>query len=249
VFTKPCPASGIAVFLRRMTANRNNVKSGMSDRGGGRGNIVLIVSALTALVLVGCATKEVNGDAPRPRNGIAEYQQIAADAEKSMRTALAAIERVSARTNSIAPGLATAYSEEVERLEIGSVQVRARSQAMQARGKAYFENWQENLAGVRDARVRALAQEHRADLERSFENIKLASQQTRQVFEQFLSGMRRLRTALENDSSTMAAESTKDLVQLTVKQGRQVEQGLAGIRHELQQMTVMLTPGKAGSKD
>jgi hypothetical protein len=205
--------------------------------------------AVLAMALAGCATNDVGGSAPQPRNGIAEYQQIAAAAQKSVRTALNALDRVSARTYPVPPRVVKAFSEEVERLEIGSVQVRARSQAIQARGNAYFEHWQENLARMKNPRVRELAAEHRASLEQSFGKIKLASQQTRQVFDQFLAGLHKLRTALENDPDTMTASSTQELVRATAQQGRQVEQGLAGIRDELNEMTAMLTPTKTGAKD
>ncbi len=210
---------------------------------------VILSLAAAGMMLAGCATNDSNRDAPRPRNGIAEYQKIAADAQNSMQKALDALNQVSTHTVPVPPRAVRAYSDAVERLEVESVRVRARSQAMQARGKAYFENWQENLARVKDAKVRALAQEHRGDLEQSFDRILLASRQTRQVFDQFLSGLRQVRTALEKDPKTMAAESTKALAQATELQGRQVEQGLAGIRNELNQMTQMLTPAKSGAKD
>ena len=39
--------------------------------------------------------------------------------------------------------------------------------------------------------------------------IKVTSQETRQAFEQFLSGLRQLRTVLEEDPKAMAADSTR----------------------------------------
>jgi hypothetical protein len=202
-----------------------------------------------AMALAGCATSNVAADAPKPRNGIAEYHQITADAIRSVQNSLHALDRVSARTNPVPPRVSRAFSKAVERLEVESVQVRARSQAMQARGNAYFEHWQENLARMEDPRVRELARAHRAALEESFARIKLASQQTRQVFGQFFAGLRKLQTALENDPNAMAADSTQALVRATAESGRQVEACLAGIRDELKNMTEMLTPTKSGSKN
>jgi hypothetical protein len=199
-------------------------------------------------MLAGCASNDPNPNAPRPRNGIAEYQRIAAEAQTSMRKALDALNQVSTHAVPVPPRAINAYSDAVERLEIESVRVRARSQAMQARGKAYFENWTENLSRIKDARVRSLAQQHRVELEQDFDQIKLASQETRQVFEQFLSGLRQLRTALEKDPKTMATDSTRALVKTTDEEGREVEKRLTGIRNELDEMTRMLTPAKSGSK-
>ena len=200
-------------------------------------------------MLAGCASNDPNPNAPRPRNGIAEYQQITADAQRSMQKALEALKRASTHTLPVPPSAVKSYSDAVERVEVESVRVRARSQAMQARGKSYFENWEENLARVKDARIRELAQQHRAELEQDFDKIKVTSQETRQAFEQFLSGLRQLRTVLEEDPKAMAADSTRALVTATYQEGREVEKGLAGIRNELNEMTRMLMPAKPGSKD
>jgi hypothetical protein len=208
----------------------------------------LTLLAGLAIALAGCATTDTTTEAPKPRNGIVEYQQIATDAQKSIQLALQVLDRVGSYTPPFSPKACQAFSGQVERLEAESVQVRARSQAMQARGNAYFENWQDNLDRMEDPSVRALAREHRADLEASFGRIKLGSQQARQAFQPFLAGLQQLRTALEKDPNAMAADSNKELVRTTAKNGRQVQGSLTGIQDELRHMTAMLMPGKSASK-
>jgi len=201
-----------------------------------------------AIALAGCATTDTATEAPKPRNGIVEYQQIATDAQKSIQAALQVIDRVGSHAAPFSPKACQAFSGQVERLEAESVQVRARSQAMQARGNAYFENWQENLDRMEDPKVRELARERRADLEASFGKIKLGSQEARQSFQPFLAGLQQLRTALEKDPNAMAADSNKELVRAAAKNGRQVQACLTGIQDELRNMTAMLTPGKSATK-
>jgi DNA repair exonuclease SbcCD ATPase subunit len=209
---------------------------------------LIVTPAVAGLVLAGCASNDPNPNVPRPRNGIAEYQQIASEARRSMEKALDALKQVSTHTVPLPPRAVKTYSDAAERLEVESLRVRARSQAMQARGKAYFENWQENLERIKDARVRSLAQQHRAELEQDFDKIRQTSQETREAFEPFLSGLRQLRTALEKDPKAMAADSTRALVNSTTEKGREVEKGLAAIRNELDEMARLLTPAKSGTK-
>jgi hypothetical protein len=157
---------------------------------------VISLLAAVAASLIGCATRDAVSNAPRPGDGIAEYRQIVDEGLKAMGAALASLDRVSTQTNRCSARVLAVFSKEVERLEVDSLRVRARSQAMQARGEAYFEHWHETLARVEDPRVRELAAQHRPQLQQSFANIKLASETTRDVFKPFLAGLRRLQTAL-----------------------------------------------------
>jgi hypothetical protein len=202
----------------------------------------LLAAGVTTLV--GCATHDAARRAPRPGDGIAEYQQIVDDALQAMGTALRSLDRVSAQPDRCSPKVLAAFSKEVERLEVESMQVRARSQAMQARGDAYFENWHENLARMKDPRVRERAEKHRPQLQQHFANLKLASDNAREAFKPFLSGLRRLQSALENDPGTVKTEATKDLIQSTRARGQQVKQGIVAVGEELTAMSSLLTPAK-----
>jgi hypothetical protein len=212
----------------------------------GRSGVLLLAAVVTALA--GCATPDDASQPPRPQDGIAEYRQIVKDAHEAMGAALRSLDQVSAQTDRCPPKVLAAFSKDLERLEVESIQVRARSQAMLARGDAYFENWHENLARVENPKVRELAQQRRPEFQRSFANIKRNSDTTREAFKLFLSGLRRLQTTLEIDSASVGADATKDLIHVTKERGRQVEQGIAAVGDELKAMALMLTPPKATAK-
>jgi hypothetical protein len=122
--------------------------------------------------------------------------------------------------------------------------MRARAQAIQNRGDAYFQNWHENMRQVQDPKVRALAEKNRAELEESFGRIKVDSQRTRTAFNPFLAGLRRLRSSLENDPANVGSQSTKELIRSLEENGLSVKDGLAAVGTELNRMTVLITPGK-----
>jgi hypothetical protein len=207
---------------------------------------IISMAALLAAVLCGCATKELPSGAPRPRNGIAEYQQLAAKATQLVAATVEAVGRVGEQTNGVAPRVARAFFKAVERLEVESLQVRERAQAIQTRGDAYFEQWEANLAGVKDPGIRQRARERHDELAQSFARIKSGSQQTRQSFQPFMADLRKLRTALEQDPTLTATASTRDLVPMIAERGRQVERGLAGIRDELTKMKELVALARPG---
>jgi len=123
--------------------------------------------------------------------------------------------------------------------------IRARFQAMQARGDAYFENWQQRMAEVSDPDFRARAEQHRAQLQERFGTIKQRSSQAREAFGSFLADLRKLRSTLEAHPQIVEAETTKQLVQETSRNGLAVEQGLDAMEEELRVMTALVLPAGA----
>lgn len=201
------------------------------------------VAALTG-ALAGCASHNGASRSARPGEGIAEYRQIVDEAQGAMKTALRALDRVGAETNRCPARALASFSKEVERLEVDSIRLRARAQTMEARGAAYFDNWHESLARLEDARVRELATQHRAELQRHFASLQHNSDSVRASFKPFLDGLRELRRELENDPGAVARETTRALIRSTQARGQQVQQGIAGVGEELKAMAALLTPGK-----
>ncbi len=206
-------------------------------------NFALLLVALTLVMMAGCATKDSASKAPVPGSGIAEYRQIADDALQTLDGALQALAGVQAQTNRCPPRVLKSFSEAVERLDVNSIRIRARSQAMQARGEAYFQQWHENLARMKDPEVRKLAEQHRTELEKSFANIKQYSHQARATFQPFLSGLRQLRVKLENDPATVQAESTRAIMQNLGASGQRVRQAIVSVKEELNNAKRLITPG------
>jgi hypothetical protein len=191
-----------------------------------------VLVALAAL-FAGCATKE-------PR-GVVEYRQITAQALTGVQEALKSLDQVGAEA-SPAPKLVSTYSRNVQRLEVDSIQVRARARAILARGDAYFADWSNSIARIKNPRVRELADQSHVELEQSFSKIKLASQEAGAAFKPFLAGLRELRVKLEADPSGIGAGSAKDLMRKTSENGQQVVRELDAINSELNAVTTMLTP-------
>ncbi len=196
------------------------------------------------VLLAGCATKETARQAPQPREGLAEHRELLHHASKAMTHALSCLDQVGSQPDRCPPRLVAALGDEVQELQVKSFKVRSRWQAMQARGEVYFEHWQESLAHVKDPRVRELAEKHRPELQESFTRIKISAQQARDAFNPFLSGLRTLKIALENDAGSVRTEANRQLIRVTRDQGEQVEKALTALRQEMDAMAVLLTPGR-----
>jgi len=206
------------------------------------------VSALAVLVAAGCASKPPAAAPGRPGSGIAEYRQVTVMAQHAVAAALEALAAVSAQSNRCSPEVLTNFSAEVRRLQVESVQLRARSQAMQIRGDDYFEHWHQRMKRVQDPQVRALAEKNRPLLQQSFAELKRLSREGRETYQPFMAGLRKLRNALENDPTSLATGSAQDRLKNARENGERLEHSLAGIQRELDSMASMLTPpGNTGA--
>jgi hypothetical protein len=201
-----------------------------------------LVLAPLLLLLAGCASKQTAPAQGKPGDGIAEYRQIAVDAERALGEALGALASVQAESNVCSPPVLAAFSTEVQQVQVESLQIRARSQAMQARGDAYFAHWHENLTTVADPQVRARIESRRPQLEESFRRIKALSQEGREAFQPFLADLRPLRNRLEKDPASLGTDTVQELVRRAAENGRRVQNRIAGVARELDSMRAMLFP-------
>ena len=213
------------------------------------GSVVAVCCIVAVVLGPGCASPENRPEGTRPGAGIAEYRQIAVGAADQVHAMLAALAAVGRQSNQCSTEVLAAFSAQVQRLQIDSVQVRARTQALQARGDAYFERWHENIARVDDHKLRAFAETRRPLLQQSFNEIKRRSVEARGSFDPFLSELRQIRTALEKDSTSVHQEPVQQLLRRAAQDGYQVEAALAGIIRELDSMQNMLTPSSVLAKE
>ncbi len=211
-------------------------------------NYAAMLLAVIPGFFAGCATDKDASDAPRPGSGIAEYRQITTESLAEVSAAIYSLDKVSAQAGHCPPKVVSAFARQVDRLQVNSIRVRARAQAIRARGDAYFATWSESIARIKDPRVRELAERHHPELEQSFSRIKLASQEAGEAFKPFLNGLRELRIELEKGPDAAESQSNRDMIRTTRERGQQTVEKLVAISKELQNITSMLTPAKPASR-
>ena len=195
-----------------------------------------------AAVLIGCASTQTVQEVPTPRQDFIEYRQLVVLSMNQVDATLRSLDEISAQAHQDARRAYQAFAKAVHRLEVDSIKVRAHTQAMRARGDAYFEHWEAYLAGVRSEEVRKLAEERRPELKRGFEQAQLAAQQVRETFRPFLSDLQKLRAVLEAEPTLAHIDAQKGLILAAKDKGRQVQQGLDRILAEMNSMVALLTP-------
>jgi hypothetical protein len=201
--------------------------------------------ATVLAALAGCSTTETNPKTPTPRADFLEYRDIVVQSMSLMDATLRSLDEISVAAYRDPRPAYEAFARSVHRLEVESIKVRARTQAMRARGDAYFEHWEKYLSTVKDGQVRELAAEHRPELKQCFEQVQQGAQQVREGFRPFLSDLQKLRAVLHADPSLAHIAAQKALILSAEEKGRQVQAGMARILAEMNSMTALLRPPAA----
>lgn len=198
--------------------------------------LVALVSAAVLALTYGCAS---NPSPPRIGQGAEEYRQLTLDALAAVHKALGALDRVVSQTNRM-PALVKGFGQEVEQLQIDSFRVRARSQAIQARGDAYFQAW----SGVSDAEA-GKAAAYLPRMRESFDRIKNYSREAGDAFKPFFAGLRKVNVLLETTPEALEKPESRQFIANTREQGTEVVHKLDVLANELQAIIPVLAEAKA----
>lgn len=213
----------------------------------------LIALLLPVLVVTGCATPGSGSRPPKRGEGLREYQHLVLGLRKAVTASRQSLETLAATGQGNAAATYARFDASLHRLEVVSIKARARAEAMEQRGEAYFEEWAEEMSGSADAASRRAAKARFAELHRHFEAILGDSRQVRQEFRPFLDGVRRMRTSLGPKPEFEAiAKAGPDFAQL-VAAGRQAAGKMDQLSKTLKTaeaavMAGALPPMKSGGK-
>jgi hypothetical protein len=179
--------------------------------------------------------------APRPGSGVHEYRQLTGESVTAVLTALGWLEQISAQTGRCPSKVVSGFAKQVEQLQVDSIRVRARAQAIRARGDAYFEAWAGGTNHISGVPPRP-APERLAQLRENFTKIKLASQEAGETFRPFFAGLRNLRSELEADPAVIETQKARDLIRTTRERGLQVLRKLGVLEDELLVLRALIVP-------
>ena len=175
---------------------------------------------VVALLAAGCATSDSGSRPARPGAGLAEYRQLVMDLRKAVIASRQYAEVLTTTPESKSTVAHARFDEAVQRLEVVSMRVRARADAMEKRGEAYFDEWAEDIK----SEAGGVAKERFAELRQHFDEILKSSRQVRLAFRPFLDGVRGLTASLGQHPVPDAIEKARPTLTKVVSDGRQAEE-------------------------
>ncbi len=210
------------------------------------------LSSLALILLAGCATHDTKTADSPPPTGVEEYRQLTSQSSAGVHSALAWLEQINAQSGQCPAKIVAGFAQEIDQLQVHSMRIRARAQAIRARGDEYFATWPESGKPTPDALVPVSAEispspEKFRELRDRFTKIKSSSQQAGEAFRPFFAGLRKLRAGLEADPASIESPETKELIRGTREYGWQVLQKLGVLRDELQALHPVMYRAKTAT--
>jgi hypothetical protein len=182
-----------------------------------------VLLTLGAALLAGCATRagykqaDWTGDAINDLRGDVVNIKFAVDAS------MKALDDLAAAATSDPRKPYETFARTVAKVEKATATANKHADKMRDRGASYFEQWENEISSVKNEEMRKLAQERRAKLQETFNNIKTATEETRQTLPPYLSDLKDLRTVLSADLTVQGLEAAKGVFQKSKEHGAAVQ--------------------------
>ena len=207
--------------------------------------ITNLLSLASVVVFAGCGTTSGYKQADKTGEGIAEFREAILNGKKAIDDTMNSLSQVAASATTNPRKAFERYSKDVANLESAANDARKCSQEVKDKGKAYFAQWEKQLAEVKNPDIRALAVERKAKLQQAFDTIRQYAEPLKAQFNPWLSDLKDLRQYLANDLTIAGVDAAKPLFAKTQNEGFEVQKSMDALVSELNTVAASITPAKA----
>jgi gas vesicle protein len=206
--------------------------------------MLLALAATTGGLLVGCKSANYK-QADKTGAGIASFREEIVNGKKAIDATMASLGQIEATAASDPRPAFEQYSKDVANLDSTAQRIRKRGQEMREQGKAYFDQWEQQLAEVKNPEIQALAKQRRAKLQEAFENIKSVAEPLKAKFDPWMSDLQDLQKYLANDITVNGVDAAKGLFKKAEDSGVEVQKSMDALIKELNTISATITAAKA----
>jgi len=172
--------------------------------------IILNLLTLTAAGLfAGCGTTSGYKQADKTGEGIADFREAIVNGKKAIDATMKSLDQVAVSATTDPRKAFEQFSKDVANLESAANDARKCSQNAKDQGKAYFAQWEKQLADVKNPDIRALAEARKAKLQESFDKIRLLAEPLKAQFGPWMSDLKDLQKYLANDLTIAGVDAAK----------------------------------------
>jgi len=204
-----------------------------------------LLTLASAAILAGCGTTSGYKQADKTGEGIAEFRAAIVNGQKAINDTMKSLEQVAASATTDPRKAFERYSEDVANLESAANRARKCSHEVKEQGKAYFAQWEKQLAEVQNPGIRALAVERKAKLQQAFDAIRQYAEPLQAQFDPWMSDLKDLQKYLSNDLTIAGVDAAKPLFAKTQNAGLEVQKSMDALVAELNTVAASITPAKA----
>ena len=207
--------------------------------------VLIALTVGASWVLAGCGTTAGYKQADKTGEGIAEFRDEILKGKKAIDETMASLDEIAANATTNPRKAYERYTKAVGNLESTANKIRKRADDMRAQGKAYFDEWEKQLAEVKNPEIQKLAAERKAKLSETFTSIKSVAEPLKAQFDPWMSDLKDLDKYLGNDLTIAGIDAAKPLFTKTHTEGLEVQKSMDALVAELNTVAATITPAKA----
>lgn len=201
-----------------------------------------------AFLLAGCGTTSGYKQADKTGAGIAEYRAEVVNLKLAVDETLRSMNQIELSANTNPRKAFEQFSRNVAALDSVAVKAEKRGRDMKAQGQAYFDQWELQLAQVRNPEIKQLAEQRKAKLHDAFDGIKKTAEPLKAQFDPWLSDLKDLRNYLNNDLTVAGVDAAKNMFAKTKSNGAEVVRSIDALVVELNSIAAAITPAKTAAQ-
>ena len=206
--------------------------------------VLTVLAAGAALLLTGCGTTSGYKQADKTGAGIAEYRDEITKGKIAIDATMKSLGDVASTANTNPRKAFEQFTKDVDNLESTAADIRKRAQGRKEKGDAYFTQWEQQLSQVNNPEIRSLAEQRKAKLRETFENVRKYTEPLKAQFDPWMSNLKDLEKYLGNDLTIAGVEAAKPLFTKTQDEGLEVQKSMDGLMAELNTIAATITPAK-----
>lgn len=207
-----------------------------------------LIAAGAALLLNGCGSTKGYKQADKTGAGIASFRDEIGKGKEAIDATMKGLSDIAASANTDPRKAFEQFSKAVSNLESTANKIKSRSESMKEKGNTYFTQWEQELAQVSNPEIRALAEQRKAKLRETFDNVKKYTEPLKAQFDPWMSNLKDLEKYLANDLTIAGVDAAKPLFTKTTDEGIEVQKSMDGLMAELNTIAATITPAKVEPK-
>ncbi len=205
-------------------------------------------SLAAAALLSGCGTTSGYKQADKTGAGIAQFRDEIVKGKTAIDATMKSLGAIATTATTDPRKAFEQYSKDVANLESTAATIRKRGQDMKEQGQAYFKQWEQQMTEVSNPEIRALAEQRKAKLQQTFEEIRKYTEPLKAQFDPWMSDLKDLQKYLANDLTIAGVDAAKNLFAKTTNEGLEVQKSMDALVNELNTIAATLTPAKVEAK-
>jgi hypothetical protein len=206
--------------------------------------LTLTLTSGAAWLLTSCGTTAGYKQADKTGAGIAEYRDEVLNVQKAVKETIRSMDQVEVTANTDPRKAFEQFSKSLAALDAAAAKAEKRGQEMKSKGEAYFLQWEEQLAQVKNPEIKELAEKRKDKLSSAFQGIKKVAEPLRAQFDPWLSDLKDLQTYLNNDLTISGVDDARKQFAKAKADGAQVEKSMDELVAELNSIAAAITPAK-----